>query len=97
MLNWYEENGKWLGFDDDYFAYRVAQDENGWYFEEVQDRDGRDGYDTAQEAMEAAEADFQAHQWKYNEEDEAPLNLREIEEILGDMEFERRREERMGW
>lgn len=97
MLTWYEENGKWLGFDDDYFAYRVAQDKNGWYFEEVQDQDGADGYDTAQEAMEAAEADFQAHQWDYDDEEEEPLTIEEMEEILGDILFEERREARLGW
>ena len=93
MLTWYEENGKWLGFDDDCFSYRVAQDENGWYFEEVQNRDGMDGYDTAQEAMEAAEADFQAHQWEHDEEDEEPLSYEEAMEVLGDILYEARRDD----
>ena len=55
MLKWYEENGKHLGFDDDTFLYRVAKDENGWYWEYVPDMDGFDGYDTAEEAMADAE------------------------------------------
>ena len=57
MLKWYEENGKHLGFDDDTFLYRVAKDENGWYWEYVPDMDGFDGYDTAEEAMADAEKD----------------------------------------
>ena len=48
MLTWYEENGKHLGFDDDTYTYRVAEDENGWYYEHIM----------TQEAMAAAEADY---------------------------------------
>ena len=61
MLKWYEENGERLGFDDDTFLYRVAKDENGWYWEYVPDMDGFDGYDTAEEAMADAEKDCEAH------------------------------------
>ena len=57
--------------------------------------DGMDGYDTAEEAMADAEADARAHEWE--EEEEEGYTLEEIEEILGDMIFETRREERMGW
>ena len=59
MLTWHEENGKYLGFDDDTYMYRVTQDENGWYYEHIQDCDGMDGYDTAAEAMAAAEAEYE--------------------------------------
>ena len=59
MLKQYEENGKHLGFDDDTYMYRVAQDENGWYYKHIQDCDGMDGYDTAEEAMAAAEAEYE--------------------------------------
>lgn len=93
MLTWYEENGKWLGFDDDCFSYRVAQDGDGWYFEEIQDQDGMDGYDTAQEAMEAAEADFQTHHRDYGEEDDEPLSYEEAMEVLGDILYEARRDD----
>ena len=58
MLTWYEENGKHLGFDDDTYTYRVAEDENGWYYKHIMTQDGMDGYDTAEEAMAAAEADY---------------------------------------
>ena len=74
MLKWYEENGERLGFDDDAFLYRVAKDENGWYWEYVPDMDGFDGYDTAEEAMAAAEADAEAYDF-YEEEEESLLDV----------------------
>lgn len=94
-MKWYEENGKYLGFIDDTFLYKVAKDENGWYWEYVPDMDGFDGYDTAEEAMTDAEADAKAHEWEDNEN--ITYTLEEVEEILGDMIFEARREEQMGW
>ena len=87
-MKWYEENGKHLGFIDGTYLYRVAKDENGWYWEFVPDMDGMDGYDTAEEAMADAEADARAHEWE--EEEEEGYTLEEIEEILGDMIFETR-------
>ena len=69
MLKWYEENGKHLGFDDDTFLYRVAKDENGWYWEYVPDIDGFNGYDTAEKAMADAEKDCEAHDFEVDWED----------------------------
>ena len=73
MLKWYEENGKHLGFVDGTFLYRVAKDENGWYWEYVPDMEGFDGYDTAEEAKAAAEADAEAHD--FYEEEESLLDV----------------------
>lgn len=84
MLKWYEENGKHLGFDDDTFLYRVAQDENGWYYEYVPDVDGMDGYETAEEAMAAADAEFAANQFDIDWDDLEPLDLEDLEEAYWD-------------
>lgn len=74
MLKWYEENGERLGFDDDTFLYRVAKDENSWYWEYVPNMEGVDGYDTAEEAMADAEKDCEAHDF-YEEEEESLLDI----------------------
>ena len=94
-MEWHEENGKHLGFIDGTFLYKVAKDENGWYWEYVPDMDGFDGYDTAEEAMADAEADAKVHGWE--DDENTTYTLEEVEEILGDMIFEARREEQMGW
>lgn len=94
-MEWHEENGKHLGFIDGTFLYKVVKDENGWYWEYVPDMDGFDGYDTAEEAMVDAEADAKAHGWE--DDENTTYTLEEVEEILGDMIFEARREEQMGW
>lgn len=101
MLEWHEENGKHLGFDDGTYVYRVAEDENGWYYEHIMTQDGFDGYDTAEEAKAAAEEDYAQYEADMRhllEVDDEPLNLEEIEEILGDMLYDERKEnELMGW
>lgn len=58
-LNWVEENGKHLGFEDGALAYRVFEDEDGWTYEDVQELVAYSGYETAEEAIQAAEADYQ--------------------------------------
>ena len=58
-LNWIEENGKHLGFEDGALAFRVYQDEDGWTYEDVQDMVAYSGYDTAEEAIKAAEAEYE--------------------------------------
>ena len=83
MLKWYEENGKHLGFDDDTFLYRVAKDENGWYWEYVPDMDGFDGYDTAEEAMADAEKDCQ-RDFDIDWEDLEPFDLEDLEDAYWD-------------
>ena len=84
MLKWYEENGKHLGFDDGTFLYRVAKDENSWYWEYVPDMDGFDGYNTAEEAMADAEKDCEAHDLEVDWEDLEPLDLEDLEEAYWD-------------
>ena len=84
MLKWYEENGEHLGFDDDTFLYRVAKDENSWYWEYVPDMEGIDGYDTAEEAMADAEKDREAHDLEVDWEDLEPLDLEDLEDIYWD-------------
>ena len=84
MLKWYEENGEHLGFDDDTFLYRVAKDENGWYWEYVLDIDGFDGYDTAEEAMADAEKNCEAHDLEVDWEDLEPLDLEDLEDAYWD-------------
>lgn len=78
MLRWEFEKGEWLGFDDA-FLYRVAQDENGWYYEAINTQDGMDGYTTAEEAKEAAEADYQF--WQNFDDMELELDPEILEEI----------------
>ena len=99
MLKWYEENGKHLGFDDDTFLYRVAKDENGWYWEYVPDMDGFDGYDTAEEAMADAEKDCEAHDLEADWEDLEPLDLEDLEDAYWDEVAHERMEiaKGLGW
>ncbi len=97
MLTWYEENGKFLGFEDGALAYVVYKTSDDWAFEDVFELEIHNGCESAEQAMAYAEEDYEdKHPWADCEEEE-PLSLEEVEEILGDMEFERRREERMGW
>lgn len=88
MLKWYEENGEHLGFDDDTFLYRVAKDENGWYWEYVPDMDGSYGYDTAEEAMADAEKDCEAHDievdWEDLDLEDLDIDLEDLEEVYWD-------------
>lgn len=74
-LNWVEENGKHLGFEDGALAYRVYEDEDGWTYEDVQELVGVTGYDTAQEAIEAAEADYTNKQGVTYDNDETLLDV----------------------
>ena len=85
-MKWYEENGKHLGFDDDTYIYRVAEDENGWYYEHVMTQDGFDGYETAEEAKAAAEADYKADLVSISQafEEEELLTWEDLEDIHWD-------------
>lgn len=95
-MEWYEENGKYLGFDDGTYMYRVAEDENGWYYEHIMTQDGFDGYETAEEAVAAAEADYaqyEADMRRLLELDDEPFSYEEAMEVLGDMLYDERKEE----
>lgn len=86
-MKWYFEKGKWLGFDDGVFTYRVAQDDNGWHYEYLPNADGMDGYDTAEEAMTAAEADYQ-HWHNSLDDSEIEIDSDLLEEFATEAEAE---------
>ena len=90
MLTWYEENGIYIGFDDDCPRYFVRQDEEGWYWEDT-DGYGCGGYDTAEEAMEEAEGDMP--KVEYNQ---VGFTLEELDEIKACMEAHERMEKEKG-
>ena len=100
MLNWIEENGKHLGFEDGALAYRVFKDEDGWTYEDVQELVAWEGYETAEEAKQAAEADYE-----YKEGLKPESELDELLDVLTDddedaywnMVAHERMEARMGW
>ena len=94
MLRWELEKGKWLGFDDA-FLYRVAQDENGWYYEAVNTQDGMDGYSTAEEAKEAAEVDYQV--WQNIDDLELEIDPEVLEELADEAEAELQGEGLENW
>lgn len=100
MLKWYEENGKHLGFDDDTYMYRVAENESGWYYENIPNLFRFEGYETAEEAMAAAEEDYEDYEAEMRrmlEIDEEPFDHNEAFMVLADLLYEERREARMGW
>lgn len=92
MLRWEKAingyNGHWMGgyigFEDDCPLYRVAKDENGWYYEYLPDADGMDGYDTYQEAMAAAESEAATKEIEIGWENIKPLTWEELEEAYWD-------------
>lgn len=95
-MEWHEENGKHLGFIDGTFLYLVAYEDGSWYWEFVPDMDGFDGYDTAEEAMADAMADADEHGWleeSEEEEEEQGYTTEEMDEILGDLLYDERKEE----
>ena len=82
MLNWYFENSKWLGFDDDTLMYIVDYDaEEGWRWLDVFEGWGIHGYENAEEAKADAEAEFEKFPNKV-EFDEPFYTLEEIEILL---------------
>lgn len=104
MLKWEKSingyNGNWtggyIGFEDDCPLYRVARDDNGWYYEYLPAADGMDGFDSVEEAKAAAKADYEADLASISqmfEEEEKGYTLEEIDEILGDRLYDERKEE----
>ena len=97
MLTWYEENGKFLGFDDDTYIMRVFYDEaEGWTWENIIESYGICGYDTAEEAKQDAEEEY-AESAKALRKligvDETPYTLEEAQEILNEMLYEQAKEQ----
>lgn len=95
MLNWTKEkNGHWLGFCDGDFLYRVFETPEGWMWEDSQSYEGESDFETEQQAMIAAAVHFNkrlAMEERIADVD-LEISLEEIDEILGDMLYEERKE-----
>ena len=94
MLKWQEENGKHLGFCDGDFLYRVFETPEGWMWETADSWEGECDFETANEAMLAAQKHFNerlAMEERLADID-LGISLEEIEEILGDILYEERKE-----
>lgn len=82
MLRWEKDingyNGHWMGgyigFEDDCPLYKVGENEEGWYYDNLVDLVMIEGYDTAEEAMAAAEAEVEEYNF-YEEEEESLLDV----------------------
>lgn len=95
MLNWYEKNGKHLGFDDDTLVYIVDCDiQEGWRWLDVHEDYGVYGYANAEEARAGAENDY-ARFHKILAEESPLLTPEEMLEVLDDMLYEERRDARL--
>lgn len=98
MLKWYicKNNALvWEGYDDGDLRYRVYYaDATGWCWEDVPCWEGGEDYETEAEAMTAAEAHYRE---RLEQEDklliiDLEISLEEVDEILGDMLADERRE-----
>ena len=97
MLKWYFENGKWLGFCDGDLAYRVFETPEGWMWEDSQSWEGECDFETERQAMNAAAEHFNKRLAMEERLDDIDLelSLEEIEEILGDILYEERRDAKL--
>lgn len=93
MLEWYFENEKWLGFDDGTLMYIVDynEEDQSWQWTEVAEGCGIYGYTTAAGAKLGAKKDY-AKRPNLSEDFEPFLTLEEMDEILGDMLYEERKD-----
>ena len=98
MLNWTKEkNGHWLGFCDGDFLYRVFETPEGWMWEDSQSYEGESDFETERQAMNAAAEHFSkrlAMEERIADVD-LGISLEEIDEILGDMLYEERKEDEL--
>lgn len=86
MLKWEKDingyNGHWMGgyvgFDDGCPLYRVGENDEGWYYDNLAELVIIEGYDTAEEAM-AAEFEVTAKEIKIDWDDLEPLTWEELE------------------
>jgi hypothetical protein len=93
MLNWREENGKHLGFDDDTLMYIIDYDTaEGWRWVDVFEGWGACDYADAEDAKAGAEDDYAKYPKDLTEDGEPFPTLEELDEILGDILCEERRE-----
>jgi hypothetical protein len=98
MLNWTKEkNGHWVGFCDGDFLYRVFETPEGWMWEDSQSYEGECDFETERQAMNAAAEHFNKR--LAMEERLADIDLEtslgEVLEILGDMLYEERKENKL--
>lgn len=71
MLQWQEENGIHLGFDDDALYCRVYPTAEGWTYDNIPEWVEYTGYATAEEAKAVAEEDYASWMgWEEEEEEE---------------------------
>lgn len=93
MISWIEIREKFFeGWADGDLCYIVAEDADGWYWEEAGSSYGYGGFDTAEEAQRDAE---RAEAMKNPSWDcgWTATELRQIaDEIYGDMVYEERKE-----
>lgn len=90
MLKWEKDingyNGNWMGgyigFDDGCPLYRVGENDEGWYCDNLVELVIIEGYDTAEEAKAAAEFEVAAKEIKW--EDLEPLTWEDLEDIYWD-------------
>jgi hypothetical protein len=99
MLEWYFENGKWLGFCDGDFLYRVFETPEGWMWEDSQSWEGECDFETEQQAMNAAAKHFNKRLAMEELLDDISLeiSLEEIEEIHWDEIAHERMEQALGF
>lgn len=89
MLRWEKDingyNGHWMGgyigFDDDCPLYRVGENDEGWYYDNLAELVIIEGYDTAEEAMAAAEFEVAAKEIEIDWDDFEPLTWEDLEYI----------------
>lgn len=94
MLNWQKENGRYLGFCDGDFLYRVFETPEGWMWETADSWEGECDFETDTQARSAAQKHFNnrlAMEERLAEID-LEMSLEEMLEILGDELFEEARD-----
>jgi hypothetical protein len=96
MLNWQEENGRYLGFCDGEFLYRVSETSKGWIWETADGWEGECDFETDAQAREAAQKHFNKRlameEWLEMNDPNLGYTLEELNEILGDMLCEEHKE-----
>ena len=94
MLKWQEENGKYLGFCDGDFLYRVSETSEGWIWETADEWEGECDFETEDQAMLAAQKHFNARLAMEERlaDIDLEMSLEEMLEILGDELFEEARD-----
>ena len=99
LLNWIKENDKHLGFCDGHFLYRVSKTSQGWLWETADGWEGECEFETESQAMIAAQEHFNKRlameEWLEMNDPNLGYTQEEIDEILGDMLYEERKEKEL--